>query len=171
MNLTSTLAVFPLTFGEPVWLWLLATIPLLVVFSYRSLAGLERGRRLLALALRSLVIAAITMALARVSFQKESDDLTVIFVLDRSRSIPHGPPLDLLKGQEVYVKELIKRKPTNDKIGVVSFSGEAYLEQLPMRNVFLHPIPAASIPDVTNIAQAFRLRWLRFPTTRPAESW
>ena len=163
MNAVSILAVFPLTFGEPVWLWLLATIPLLVVFSYRSLAGLERGRRLLALALRSLVIAAITIALARASFQKESDRLTVIFVLDRSRSIPHGPPVNLLIGQEIYVKELIKYKPTRDKVGVVSFSGEAYLEQLPMRNLFLKPIPPASIPDVTNIAQGFRLAMASFP--------
>ncbi len=163
MNGTPTIAVFPLTFEQPVWLWLLATIPLLVLFSYRSLAGLERSRRWLALVMRSLVIAAIALALARISYQRENDNLTVIFLLDRSRSIPHRTP-NLLAEQEAYVKKVCDQIDKDDKVGVISFSGEANLEQLPMKGqVYIDHVAPASIPDVTNIAHAFRLAMASFP--------
>ncbi len=158
------LAVFPMSFEKPGWLWLLVTIPLLVVISYRSLAGLERGRRILALTTRSLVIAAIILALARVNYQKENDRLTVIFLLDRSRSIPDNQP-NLLWDQEQYIRKVVADKlGVDDKVAVISFSGQANLEQLPMKEgICYHRLPAPILPDVTDIAQAFRLALASFP--------
>lgn len=161
-------AVFPVSFDKPAWLLLLAVIPLLVVASYRSLSGLERGRRICALVTRSLVIAAIVLALAHVAYQKENDRLTVIFLLDRSRSIPADNP-DLLWEQENYIANLVKfhkgkQFGPDDKIAVISFSGEANLEQLPMKGgIWHHRIPPPLTPDVTDISQAFRLALASFP--------
>ena len=45
----------PIAFDKPQWLWLLVLIPVLVVASLRSLAGLDPVRRALALILRSVL--------------------------------------------------------------------------------------------------------------------
>ena len=57
---------WPISFEQPAWLWLLLAIPVMVAISHRSLAGLDRARRITALLMRSLVIAALALALSRV---------------------------------------------------------------------------------------------------------
>ena len=51
-------------------------------------AGLDRPRRILAVTLRSLVVACLALALARIQYVKRSENVAVMFVLDRSRSVP-----------------------------------------------------------------------------------
>ena len=43
---------WPISFDRPEWLWLLLAIPVIVAVSRRSLAGLDRARRIAAVALR-----------------------------------------------------------------------------------------------------------------------
>ena len=56
--------------------------------SFAGLSGLGRWRRLMALTLRSLVFTVIVLALADVQYQRRSDQLAVIYLLDQSLSIP-----------------------------------------------------------------------------------
>ena len=86
MTATGLLAF--LRFESPGYLVLLALLPLIVVFSIRSLAGLGRVRRVLAIAVRCLVILCMTLALAGAQRTETTDEVAVIFVLDRSNSIP-----------------------------------------------------------------------------------
>ena len=65
-------------FDEPRYLFLLLLLPLLWLFSFRSLAGLGRVRRLGALALRTAVLTLIVMCLAEVQLRQTSEKLTVI---------------------------------------------------------------------------------------------
>ena len=53
-----------LVFNNPWYLLLLALLPVMWWFSYGSLSGLGRWRRLLALGLRSLVVMLLVAALA-----------------------------------------------------------------------------------------------------------
>ena len=55
---------------------------------YRSLAGLGRWRRWLALTLRTVVALVIVLALADAQYRRRSDDLAVVYLLDQSLSIP-----------------------------------------------------------------------------------
>ena len=48
-----------IVFTNPKWLWLLLLLPLLWWFSYRSLAGLGKVRRILALTLTEFYVSAI----------------------------------------------------------------------------------------------------------------
>ena len=83
-NLTRSLTV-----GRPWWLILLpALLVPLVLFSYKSLAGLGKVRRVFAILIRASVVAAIVLALAEVQTVRRNEKLTTMYVIDSSESIP-----------------------------------------------------------------------------------
>src|SRR5215216_3705324 len=104
-------------FANRWWLLLLAVLPVLWWLSFRSLAGLGRWRRLLALGLRSLVLLLIIAALAEMQIVRTSEDLTVLYLLDHSLSVSNQQSSEMLK----YVNESIRRqraKHPGDRAGV-----------------------------------------------------
>ncbi len=155
-------ATFPFSFEQPQWLALLLLIPLLVVLSLRSLAGLEPLRRVLALAVRGLVIVAIAVALARIAYVHENKDLTVLYLMDRSDSVP----ADIQRRQEAFIGETSKPCPSTDRVGVVDFARSAYVQQPPyVGGYYLEPgrLPPMPNPDRTDIASAIRMAMAIFP--------
>src|SRR4051812_25901644 len=85
----NTFRTLSLDFGSPWWLLLIpALIPALIWFSFRSLSGLGRARRALAILLRTTVVVLIVLALAEVRTVRRTDRLTTIFVVDVSQSVP-----------------------------------------------------------------------------------
>ena len=75
-------------FDSPWYLLLLLLLPALWVWSYRSLAGLGRIRRVLSLGLRTLVMLLLIFAVADMRLLRTSEKLTVVYLLDQSASIP-----------------------------------------------------------------------------------
>src|SRR5439155_10085994 len=73
---------------EPVWLLLLLLVPWLIWYSWRRLAALGPGRRVLAIALRCLLLMLLAFALAEMHARHTEDRLTVLFLWDRSLSVP-----------------------------------------------------------------------------------
>ena len=143
-----------LRFEMPGYLALLAVIPLLLVLALRSLAGLGPIRRALAIAIRCIVVLLIVVALAGALRTQRIDDLTVLFLVDRSKSIPP----DLQRAELDYITRASKDKPhTDDRVGVIAFDGVADVQQLPMRAGELDQISAPVESDETNIAAALRM--------------
>ncbi len=150
----------PISFDRPEWLWLLLVIPVLVVISRRSLAGLERPRRILAVILRSLVIAALAVALARVEIVRRNDRVAVLFVLDRSRSIPD----DLREASQQYIRQVAASAERDDRVGVISADGQADVDMIPSRGgVEVFGFGMAQEPDRTNLAAGLRMAIASFP--------
>ena len=120
-----------LAFDHPEYLALLALIPVLWIWSYRSLSGLGRVRRVLALLLRSLVLAALVFALANAQILKKNDRLTVIYLLDQSASIP---PRQTEAMVEYVVKdvELHRNQMKEDRASVITFGRKASIEVPPL---------------------------------------
>ncbi len=121
---------FEIGFDRPWFLLLLLILPLMWYFSYNSLAGLGKSRRILALLLRSLVVLLLVSALAHCKWQQKTDRLTVIYVLDQSESIPSEKRDSMLN----YVHEEVlnnRRKDKADKAGVIVFGGNAKIESAP----------------------------------------
>ncbi len=151
----------PFDFAQPDWLWLCLLIPLLVVASLRSLAGLDPVRRVLAILARSLLVALIALCLARVEYVQRNEDLTVIFLMDRSHSVRE------LEGyQEEFVRRASADVPDTDRVGMIDFARDAFLEQLPMSGGYFVPpgrLPIMAHPDRTNVASALRLAMAMFP--------
>ena len=154
--------VLPFSFEEPRWLWLGLLVPVLVVISLRSLAGLDPLRRILAVVARSLVILVLAMCLARIVKVTRNDDLTVLFLMDRSSSVDK-----LQHTVEQYIFDVSKHGKPDDRVGLIDFAGSAYLEQLPMRGGYsdqlLGRLPALPNPERTDIAGAIRLAMAMFP--------
>src|SRR5439155_10812581 len=159
-----------IAFDQPWWLLLLALVPVLWIFSFRSLSGLGPYRRIFALLFRTVVFTLLVLALAGVQLQKISDRVTVIYLLDQSESIPKLTREAMLQ----YVMEDIKEhrrkgdlsSATEDKAGVIIFGREATIEYPPLAA----EIQTAGLEslfdlrtDATNIASALKLAQASFP--------
>ena len=154
-----------LGFVQPWYLTLLALLPVLWLFSFRSLSGLGRYRRLLALAFRTLVFALIVAALAEVQTLRTSDKLTVTYLLDQSESIPVAQRQAMLD----YVRQAVarhRRADREDCAGVIVFAHDAFIEVPPFDDdvPFLHPTSSSGLrTDATNLAAALKMAGATFP--------
>ncbi len=151
----------PFSFDRPMWLWLGLLIPLLILASLRSLAGLEFMRRTMALFIRSMLVLLVACCLARVEHVQRNDDLTVIYLMDRSHSVQ-----ELQNRQEAFVHQASDNIPDEDRVGLIDFARDAFLQQLPTRGgYYISPgrLPAMPNTDRTNVAAGMRLAMAMFP--------
>ncbi|MHC4443169.1 MAG: VWA domain-containing protein [Planctomycetota bacterium] len=150
----------PISFDRPEWLWLLLAIPVIVTVSLRTLSGLDLSRRIVAVALRSAVIATLALALAGIEYVKTNNHVAVMFVMDKSRSIPDHLRL---QAQE-YIRKIAKKMDRDDRLGVISFDGQADVDAIPSRGPFDIPgFSMADEPDRTNVASGLRMALAAFP--------
>lgn len=152
---------WPISFDQPAWLGLAALVPLLVVVARRSLAGLDAVRRWAAVGVRSVLIVLAAACLAGVQSVRRQDDLTVMFLMDRSHSVEK-----LADAQEQFIREATETLRPNDRVGLIDFGRNAYVRQLPMvGGLYIPPgrLPPMPEPDRTNISAAIRLAMAMFP--------
>jgi uncharacterized membrane protein/Mg-chelatase subunit ChlD len=143
-----------LRFETPGYLVLLAVIPLLVALSFRSLAGLGPARRAAAIIARTLVVVCMVLALAGAQSVRRTHDLSVVFVVDRSHSVPRNLQEDSF-GFIQDASTALRRE--HDRIGVVAFNGVSAVEQLPASALGIDRLSDPAVPDQTNIAAALRM--------------
>jgi len=167
-------------FGQPLWLVLLVTLPILVMMSFHSLAGLGPVRRWLAMGSRLAIVTFLILSLAELRIDKPNDNLTVLFLVDRSLSIPQeidprkqnsgGDPIDerWLRIQ-AFINESVQKRGRahlNDQAGVIMFARRPRLIMPPSAvNQLLVGDQMAGTLDVnyTDIAAAIKLGLASFP--------
>ena len=159
--------------GQPWWLVLLLLIPVVIGMSFRSLSGLGPVRRWVAIGLRCLLILFLVLALADTHAHRPNEDVTVLFLWDRSLSIPQE--WDRETGKELRderIKEFIneavaQRGPgrAGDRVGLIVFGRTPRLELPPGNVPELHFRKIASPIDdtYTDIAAAIKLALASFP--------
>jgi uncharacterized membrane protein len=153
---------YDIDFDAPWYLLLLALAPAIWWFSYRSLAGLGTIRRLLAIALRTLVLALLVLALAEVQLVRTSDRLTVIYLLDQTLSVPAEQRQAMIE----YVNESIaQQRDGQDRAGVIVFGRDPAIEAPPYDDDIQvsKQIESPIDPEYTNLAAAMRLAEASFP--------
>ncbi len=154
----------PVAFEQPLWLWLLLLVPVIATISVRTLAGLEPLRRATAIVLRCVLVAVLAACLAEPMFVRSTDKLTVLFLMDRSDSVK-----ELQETQEEYIHAACETmKHADDRVGMIDFARNAYLQQLPMKGGY--HIQPGRLPDIdnrdrTDIAAAIRLSLAMFEDT------
>ncbi len=158
--------MFGLRFGSPWWLLALALLPVLFWQARRSLTGLGAFRRWTSLALRMLLVAATVLALAEAYWRQESREVTVVYLVDGSDSLPRRDQeklLDYVRATSVK-RESGPGRRADDCGGLVLFGGSASVERSPAEN-FRTPDALASIIDTghTDIAEGLRLAAASFP--------
>ena len=120
----------PIAFDQPWYLLLLLLVPVLWVWSFRSLAGLGPMRRVVALLLRTTVFTLLVFCLAEMQYRRANERLTVIYLLDQSASIPAAQREAMVD----YVVEAVRQQrkvDREDRAGVIVFGREATIEVPP----------------------------------------
>jgi uncharacterized membrane protein len=164
--------------AKPWWLLLLLLVPCIFWFSYKSLAGLGPVRRWVAIGLRSALIIFLALALAEVRLKHENETVTILFLVDRSYSVPQEPYEDpATKGKfldhrwdriKTYINEAVeKRGPGHerDRAGLIVFGRRPRLELPPSDAPRFQLAEIASTIDgnYTDIAAAIKLALASFP--------
>ena len=153
-----------LVFNSPWYLLLLLALPAMWWFSFHSLSGLGPWRRLFALALRTLVLMLIVAALAEMQYQRTSDRLTVIYLLDQSLSIPEARRTAMISYVNASIRDQRKAEK-DDKAGVIVFGRNAEVEVPPVDfNIQLgRRVESLLDRDFTNLAGAMQRAMAMFP--------
>ena len=150
--------------GQPAWLLLLALIPLFWWIGHRSLRSLSWGQRLAAQVLRAAVLLLLVLALAEVQWQRITDRIATLFLIDQSVSVaPEQRERSFDYVQAAVAKH--RSEQIGDLAGVIVFGKEAQIEQppLPTSSMPRRRETAAEQQDHTNIAAALRLARAAFP--------
>ena len=151
-------------FDSAGYLLLLLLLPVMWWLSFQSLAGLGRWRRFFVMALRSLVLTIIVLALADMQYQRRSDQLTVIYLLDQSLSIP----IQQRQAMVDYVNDSIDEHFEADdknRYAVIVFGRDASVE-MPLVNARIQLSSAVETvldPEYTDIATAIQRAKAMFP--------
>lgn len=165
---------------RPWWLLCLLFIPAVVFLSFRSLAGLGSFRRVCAIGIRCLLILFVTLALAEVRLSQPNETVTVLFLVDRSLSVPpeYDPRADPESKEgkidyrwerlKKFINEAVEKRGDahkRDKAGVIVFGTRPRLELPPSDAPRLNfqEISGAIDANHTDIAGAIKLALATFP--------
>lgn len=154
---------YTLSFDRPYYLALLGLLPLLWWFSFRTLSGLGRYRRVFALLLRSTVMTLVILALAEAQLVRKSDKLTVMFVLDHSLSVSS----DQSELMREYINTAIEKQRDDikaDHAGVIVFGRDAAIELPPFDDTQSMPAIESLVDrEYSDLAGALKLAQASFP--------
>jgi uncharacterized membrane protein len=156
---------------EPWWLLILLAIPLVITMSWRNLASLGAGRRAFTLIFRCSLIAFLSLALAETHARKPEKSVTVLFVWDRSMSIP-PEFVDGVDTREERIRNFINQAVKDrgadhatDRSGVIVFGRQPRLELPPssVDKLGFKKILSQLDDTYTDIASAIKLSLASFP--------
>ena len=153
-------------FDSPIYLLLLLLLPLIWMWSFKSLAGLGPYRRIFSLAFRTIVFTLLVLALANLQLRRTSETLTVIYLLDQSASIPTEQREAMV---EVVLKDVQRNRQQkhDDKASVIVFGRQASIEVQPIDDdlpIFGRLESMANIRrDATDVSAAMKLAQATFP--------
>ena len=115
----------PFEFENPVYLALLAAIPVLFAVLRFSLSDSSLGQRLLSALVRGVVAALVILALADALWVRNSSDPAVLVIADLSDSVPDDAPAQLT----AFLDELETRASNPCMAGLVTVASEPVLVQ------------------------------------------
>jgi len=147
-------------FEAPIWLLLLA--PALLITFVPHLAARRRmgaRRRRAALAIRTILLSALVLALGGLQLVLPVDRLATVFVVDLSDSVGETGREDAL----AFLRETLKVMPAGDQAGIVAFGRDALVERLPEELRAVDGIRSTPVKAATDVGGALRLASALFP--------
>ncbi len=145
----------PVQFDNHLGLLLLIFIAPTVWFGWRRLTGMSRVRRAIVCSIRSLVIILIALAIAQPKWADRGEALTVMMLIDRSRSI--SPQLEM--GAIDYLRlasESSDNRRQIDRLAIINIGAEARVRGMPDTHTLVDPGTAVVNLDATNLADGLR---------------
>ena len=149
-----------LTFDNPSALWLLLLLPAFYLVARLGMTYLPRRVRSAATVVRLALVAAMALAIAQPILHRSSDQLSVVFVVDRSASVS----VNGHSAADPWLADALKGAGPDDHTGVVEFGTNAVVRRplgVSQANASV-PAPGAS---ATDLASALHLATALFPPT------
>jgi Mg-chelatase subunit ChlD len=140
----------PITFERP-WFLILIPITLFAVwlFDKYSTAAVNRITRRQVYIIRSVTIFLVVLCAAGITWQRRTDHLTTIFVVDMSDSVP----MDERQATLRFIDKSLNGQRSHDRVGVVVFGAEPFVEFPPSDSLQVNQI-RASVPGGSTDIQA-----------------
>jgi Ca-activated chloride channel family protein len=148
-----------ITFTHPYYLWAFALVPLIWFLAWSAPRKLPLTRQRISLILRTLILSALILALSGMELRRPVDNLTVVFLVDVSDSMPGGA----LDEATEYVRQAVETMPDGDQAAIVLFGKEALVERTASNLKRLDPLSSVPIATRTNVAEAIQLGLALFP--------
>lgn len=154
-----------LGFEQPIYLLMLAVLPLIWWIGWAPLRVLGPVRRWLAMGLRTILWMIVVCALAGVQWVWTSDRLTVMYILDQSESIPAIKRQFMLD----YVIDSVsehRNREREDRAGIIVFGRQASIEIPPFDDDIPEIGKLESLQDsgdATNLESALNLAQASMP--------
>lgn len=146
-----------MSFTTPIALLGLLTIPYFIWLGRPK--GWGRGRALVSMALRALIVASLVLALAGFQIVRSSDQLAVVFLIDASDSMP---PATVEQARQFAEQGISGMRP-DDQAAIIVFGSDARVERpmTPSREV--GPLQSDILSLNTDLAEAIRLGLALYP--------
>ncbi|NLY43625.1 MAG: VWA domain-containing protein [Clostridiaceae bacterium] len=109
--------------------------------------------------LRGMVIVFLVLALAGMQIKTFSDEMTTVFVVDRSDST-----LQSEKNIKDFINEFISHKKNSDKVGIISFGANAVVEQSVSDTPVFNDFGAKVESNYTNIQEGLKAAYSLMPS-------
>ena len=148
-----------LSFITPAALALLGLLPILWWLAFVAPRRLAPWRFWAGLLLRSLVLAALTLALAGTQLVRPVPELATVFLIDASDSIAPAQR----ERAVAYVETALRGMPPGDQAAVVLFGSNAVVERAPSTLTTLGRISSIPLAARTNIQDAIQLGMALLP--------
>jgi Ca-activated chloride channel homolog len=148
-----------MTFTDPLYLWLLLPTLIWLYFVSRGMHGIARSRRRVAIAVRTVVLLLLVLALAGLQAVRTNQGLATVFVLDRSASMTAGEE----RSAEYFIAKSLGALGPNDKAGLVVFGKDPVIDTDTGSLRSLGRVYADPDSSATDIAAAIRLASATMP--------
>lgn len=150
----------PLSVAEPALLLLgVALLGLTLGVSVAARHHLSVGRRRLSLALRTIIVGALVLAVAGLRLELPVERLTTVFVVDLSDSVGAAGREQALG----YLRDAVAQRPSGDQAAIVAFGSDAVVERLPAELAGVDRIASVPVRSATDVGGALRLASALFP--------
>jgi len=155
-------------FEHPEALWLLLLAGPIVWLGLRSLAALEPTRRIMAIALRLVVLVILVLMLGGLQMVQQHEDLTVMAIVDRSESVRRfaqlTDPADPVSRENISYDEWSSKwlrmagqdRRTDDRFGMMRFDAAPWLSVMPSKQLRTESGVVEEPRDGTDLAGAMR---------------
>ena len=148
-----------LRFAEPLYLLLLLPAVVGLIWSFRHVHGMAKGRKRFAFALRFALLATLIFALAGPEARRPNQGICTIFVLDRSDSVSDAENQRAMD----FIDQVANRLSPNDSAGIVAFGREAVVDASPAGRRGYTQVLSHVDPSASDLAAGIRLATASFP--------
>lgn len=145
--------------SSPLFLLALLLLPLIVWIERRHWSEHAGWRRRAVLVCRVAEVFLLVLAIAGLRLERESDDVSVIFAIDASRSIPEEARQEALAKITAAGDAM---KP-GDRAGLLVFGRDPLIESIPQQGLNVEILQSQPNADFTDIASMLRLATGIFP--------